>query len=81
MLLIYQFYGATEGNSNMVNIENKVGCVGFIGVCFPTFIQERLLPLYIIKVDKETGEPIRDANGFCIETDPGQSSSHQEAGI
>lgn len=52
--------GATEGNSNIVNIENHVGAVGFTGVWLPEFIHRLLLPLYIIKVDKETGEPIRN---------------------
>ena len=31
------------------------------------------MPLYIIKVDRETNEAIRDpVTGFCIETSPGE---------
>ena len=62
--------GATEGNSNICNIENRVGAVGFIGVIFPEFIVDKLLPLKLIKVDKATGEPLRDANGFCVSCQP-----------
>lgn len=69
---IAEFYGATEGNSNIVNIENKVGAVGFVGVCFPRRFQEKLLPLFVIKVDKETGEPIRGPDGLCMQAEPGK---------
>ena len=68
---IAEFYGATEGNSNIVNIENKIGAVGFCPVALPKFLVERLLPLAVIKVDKETGEPIRNEQGFCIEAETG----------
>jgi solute carrier family 27 fatty acid transporter 1/4 len=33
---------------------------------------QRLLPLYLIRVDKNTGEPLRDADGFCIRCEPGE---------
>lgn len=69
---IAEFYGATEGNSNIINIENRVGSVGFIGVIFPDFLIERLLPLSVIKIDEETGEPKRGPDGLCIKTDPGE---------
>lgn len=64
--------GSTEGNSNICNIENKVGAVGFSAVLFPDFIVDKLLPLKLIKVDKATGDPIRDTNGFCIPCGPGE---------
>jgi hypothetical protein len=44
-----------------------VGAVGFVSVLFPT-----LLPLGLIKVDRETGKEIRDANGLCIRCGPGE---------
>lgn len=44
-----------------------VGAVGFVSVLFPT-----LLPLGLIKVDRETGQEIRDANGLCIRCGPGE---------
>ena len=34
--------GSTEGNSNICNIENQVGAVGFINVLFPEFIIDKL---------------------------------------
>ena len=57
---ILSLVGATEGNSNIVNIENHIGAVGFTGVWLPEFLHNLLLPLFVIRVDKETGEPIRD---------------------
>ena len=50
-----------------VNYENVVGAVGFVSVLFPT-----LLPLGLIKVDRETGKEIRDANGLCVRCGPGE---------
>lgn len=56
----------------MVNIENRVGAVGFLNILFPEWLADRLLPLKIIKVDKETGEPIRNDQGFCIPCQAGE---------
>ena len=33
---IAEFYGSTEGNSNIVNFDNQVGAVGFINVLLPS---------------------------------------------
>ena len=44
-----------------------------MAVLFPRFIVDKLLPLRLIKVDKETGQPLRDAQtGFCIPCDTGE---------
>ncbi len=67
-----EFYGATEGNSSILNIENKEGAVGFVSVTVPAFFHEWLLPLYVVKVDPETGELLRGPDGQCIETRPGE---------
>ena len=68
------FIGATEGNCSMTNIENKVGAVGFVGVIEPRWVQELALPVYVIKVDKDTNDVIRDPiTGFCIEADAGEA--------
>merc|ERR1711899_680247 len=64
---IAEFYGSTEGNSNIINYENRVGAVGFIPVIFPN-----TLPLGLIQVDKETGKEIRGDDGLCIRCKPGQ---------
>lgn len=54
------FSGATEGNANIVNIDNVVGAIGFVSRIIP-----QIYPISIIKADPETGEPIRGANGLC----------------
>ena len=69
---ISEFYGATEGNCNVANTTNQVGHIGYLGVAWPQWFREFLQPLYIIRVDQVTGEPIRDKDGFCIKADPGE---------
>ena len=64
---ISEFYGATEGNSNIINFDNTVGAVGFVPVLF-----SGILPLGLIKVD-EDGNPIRNPEtGLCIRCDVGE---------
>lgn len=55
-----EFYGATEGNANIMNHDNTVGAIGFISRILP-----QIYPISIIRADPDTGEPIRDANGLC----------------
>jgi len=57
---INEFYGSTEGNCSCGNFSNKVGAVGFVSVLFPF-----LLPLSIIKINKDTGNPYRDESGLA----------------
>ncbi|XP_043474759.1 long-chain fatty acid transport protein 4 [Leptopilina heterotoma] len=64
---IGEFYGATEGNSNLVNIDNRVGAVGFV----PKYASA-LYPVALLRVNEETGELIRGPNGFCIPCKPGE---------
>lgn len=64
---IAEFYGATEGNANIVNTDNTIGAIGFVSRILP-----KVYPISIIKVDQITGEPIRDANGLCIVCGPGE---------
>ncbi|XP_023324091.1 long-chain fatty acid transport protein 4 [Eurytemora carolleeae] len=63
---IGEFYGATEGNSNVLNIDSKPGSVGFTSVLFPS-----VYPVSIIRVDQE-GNPVRDERGLCIRCNPGE---------
>lgn len=58
---VIEFYGATESNSNLVNLDGKLGAVGFM----PWFGRP-IYPVRLVKCDLETGEPIRDHNGLCI---------------
>jgi fatty-acyl-CoA synthase len=58
---ILEFYAATEGNLSLYNVDGKVGAIGKV----PSFLAHRF-PAAIIRVDPERGEPVRDAQGFCI---------------
>ncbi|KAL4715153.1 hypothetical protein ACJJTC_012200 [Scirpophaga incertulas] len=57
---VTEFYGATEGNANIVNVDNKMGAIGFVSRIIP-----QVYPIAILKVDQETGEPIRNSRGLC----------------
>jgi len=61
-----EFYGATEGNSSVVNIDGKQGAVGFTSVLFPF-----VYPVRLIKVN-ENGDVMRDKNGLCVLCKPGE---------
>ncbi|CAB3244952.1 unnamed protein product [Arctia plantaginis] len=62
---VMEFYGATEGNSNLVNLDSKVGAIGFLSRIFST-----IYPLTLVKCDEITGEILRDSNGKCITCGP-----------
>jgi len=59
---LVEFYGSTEGNVNFFNLDGKIGAVGRI----PRLLRGRL-PARIIRFDVETEEPVRGADGLCIE--------------
>ncbi|KAL1501188.1 hypothetical protein ABEB36_006565 [Hypothenemus hampei] len=58
---IHEFYGSTEGNCNLINIDNTVGAVGFVPRLATEFYR-----VIIIRCDENTAEPIRNSEGFCI---------------
>ncbi|XP_046398342.1 long-chain fatty acid transport protein 4 isoform X2 [Ischnura elegans] len=62
-----EFYGATEGNANIANIDDTVGAIGFISRIAPW-----IYPISIIRADPATGEPIRDKHGLCTVCKPGE---------
>jgi fatty-acyl-CoA synthase len=64
---ILEFYAATEGNVSLVNVEGKPGAIGRI----PLFLQHRF-PAALIKLDLETGEPLRTDAGFCMPCAPNE---------
>lgn len=64
---VAEFYGATEGNANIVNVDNTVGAIGFVSRIIPS-----VYPISIIRVNEETGEPIRDSRGLCIPCEPNE---------
>jgi fatty-acyl-CoA synthase len=58
---ILEFYAATEANFSLYNAEGEPGAIGRI----PPFLARRL-PTALIAFDVDKGEPVRDAEGFCI---------------
>lgn len=67
---IYEIYGSTEGNSNLVNIDNTVGAVGFIPR-YATIVYS----VTLVRCDEATGKPIRNQQGLC------RGCAPNEAGI
>ncbi len=62
---IIEFYGATEGNVAMLNMDNKVGSVGRIPL-------KGMMDARLIRYDVEKDEYLLDENGHCIECEPGE---------
>ena len=62
---ILELYAATEGNAVFFNFDGKVGAVGRI----PKWAERRFVS-EVIRFDIETEEPVRGADGFCIECGP-----------
>jgi fatty-acyl-CoA synthase len=58
---ILEFYAATEGSFSLYNCDGKPGAIGRI----PAFLAHRF-PVALIKLDVETGEPLRNAEGCCL---------------
>jgi fatty-acyl-CoA synthase len=58
---ILEFYAASEGSFSLYNCDGKPGAIGRI----PAFLAHRF-PVALIKLDVETGEPLRNADGFCL---------------
>jgi fatty-acyl-CoA synthase len=57
---ILEYYASTEGNFSLYNCEGLPGAIGKI----PSFLAHRL-PVALLKFDVDTGEPRRNADGFC----------------
>jgi len=58
---ILEFYAATEGNVTLFNLEGKPGAIGRI----PPFLAHRS-PIALVRIDPDTGEPVRDPQGLCV---------------
>src|SRR3954451_2074868 len=64
---ILEFYAATEGNMSLYNVDGKPGAIGRI----PSYLAHRF-PAALVKVDIESGEPLRDERGFCLRCEPNE---------
>jgi fatty-acyl-CoA synthase len=64
---ILEFYGATEGNVVLFNLDGKAGTVGRI----PSYLRSRFVT-EIIRFDLEKEVPVRGRDGFCIHAEPGE---------
>jgi fatty-acyl-CoA synthase len=58
---ILEFYAATEGNVSLYNAEGRPGAIGRV----PLFLAHRF-PLRLVKIDPDTGQPVRDERGLCV---------------
>ncbi|WP_084421609.1 long-chain-acyl-CoA synthetase [Henriciella litoralis] len=63
---IIEFYGSTEGNISLINLDSRPGAVGRI----PPIIKDRM-PVRLIDVDPATGDVHRTAGGLCREAPTG----------
>ncbi|XP_065432298.1 long-chain fatty acid transport protein 1 isoform X7 [Chrysemys picta bellii] len=64
---IGEFYGATECNCSIANLDGKVGACGFNSRILPN-----VYPIRLVKVNEDTMELIRDSSGLCIPCCPGE---------
>jgi fatty-acyl-CoA synthase len=62
---IVEFYGATEGNVALFNYDGTVGAIGRI----PRYLA-RQFDIKIVRFDLDSEQPVRGADGFCIECAP-----------
>jgi fatty-acyl-CoA synthase len=70
---ILEFYAATEASFSLYNCEGKPGSIGRI----PSFLAHRIR-VALVKLDPDSGEPVRDGSGFCIRCaaeEPGEAIS------
>lgn len=58
---ILEFYAATEGNFSLFNVEGQPGAIGRI----PPLLAHRF-PAGLVKLDPDSGAPLRNDEGFCI---------------
>ncbi|XP_058485881.1 long-chain fatty acid transport protein 2 [Solea solea] len=65
---VQEFYASTEGNVGFLNYAGKIGAIGRVN-----FFHRMLFPYTLIKYDTERDEPVRDANGLCVEVPKGET--------
>ncbi|XP_004403117.1 PREDICTED: LOW QUALITY PROTEIN: long-chain fatty acid transport protein 3 [Odobenus rosmarus divergens] len=66
-LQVLETYGLTEGNVATFNYTGQLGAVGRA-----SWLYKHVFPFSLIRYDVTTGEPIRDTQGHCVATCPGE---------
>lgn len=61
---VIEFYGATEGNVSLINLDGPVGAVGRV----PSYLKWKF-NIDVIRYDVETGENPRGSDGFALRAD------------
>lgn len=64
---VIEFYGATEGNVSLINVNGRVGAIGRV----PGYLKSRF-NIEIVAHDVESGTIPRLSNGFCRIAAPGE---------
>ena len=64
---VIEFYGATEGNVSLMNIDGPVGAVGRV----PEYLKSKF-NIDLVRYDVETGTNVRGSDGFCIRAETGE---------
>ncbi len=61
---VIEFYGATEGNVSLINVDGPVGAVGRVA----EYLKSKF-NIDVIRYDVETDTNVRSSDGFCIRAD------------
>ncbi|XP_069783467.1 long-chain fatty acid transport protein 1-like isoform X2 [Narcine bancroftii] len=64
---VAEFYGATECNCSIANMDGKVGACGFNSRILP-----KVYPIHLVKVNEDTMELVRGPEGLCVPCKPGE---------
>ena len=64
---IIEFYASTEGNVSLYNCEGKIGAIGRL----PSYLA-RWSNIALVKLDHDSGQPVRTPDGLCIRCLPGE---------
>lgn len=62
---VYEGWGSTEANTNLINLDNYIGACGRV----PDWQRTNFR---LLKFDVERNTHVRDENGFCVLCEPGE---------
>ena len=65
---VVEFYGATEGNASLINLDGPIGAIGRV----PNYLKFKF-NLEIVRYDVDSNRNPRGSDGFCIMADPNES--------